>query len=162
MTNALNSEVTRLRQTVTEEALAVQQFVDLLSLEQKALSAGDTDDLPALAEKKTQLAGHLNHLAEQRNVTLAVLGFSADREGIEAWCAQHPAEQVAKTTWANILKLAREAHELNRVNGELIQLRMNATSAGLEALRASKSSLDLYGPDGQSSKAGHRSIDHAV
>lgn len=161
MAKALNN-VAQLHQALTEEAQAIQQFVDLLSTEQKALSAGDTDELPALAENKSKLADHLNQLAERRNVMLVALGFSDNREGIEAWCSQHPAEEWTANTWASILKLAREARELNRLNGELIQLRMNATAAALEALRASKSSLDLYGPDGQSARTEQRRIDHAV
>jgi flagellar biosynthesis protein FlgN len=158
----LNKEEKHLVQAIAEEAQVVQQFVDLLSLEQTALTAGDTDGLPALAEQKSKLAVRLDNLAEQRNMTLKAMGFPADRNGIESWCAQHPAEQIAGDTWAGIIKLAREARELNRLNGELIQLRMNVTATALEALRASKNSLDLYGPDGQSAKAGHRRIDHTV
>jgi flagellar biosynthesis protein FlgN len=162
LADALNKEGKHLVHAIAEEAQVVQQFVDLLSLEQTALSAGDTDGLPALAEQKSKLAVRLDNIAAQRNATLVAMGFTTDRSGIEAWCIQHPAEKITMDTWASIIKLAREARELNRLNGELIQLRMNVTAAALEALRASKNSLDLYGPDGQSAKAGHRSIDHAV
>ena len=153
----------QLRQTISEEAQSVQEFVDLLLVEQKALSSGDTDELPILAESKGKLADHLNQLAEQRNAALATLGFGANRDGMESWCAKYPDEQEVARIWANVLTLAREARELNRLNGELIKLRMNATAAALEALRASKSSLDLYGPDGQSARTtGQRRIDHVA
>lgn len=155
--------VTQLRQTITEEGRGVQLFVDLLLIEQKALSSGNTDDLPVLAEKKSALADRLNILTEERNATLAALGFPGTRDGMEAWCAKHPGELETANIWAGVLTLAREARELNRLNGELIKLRMNTTAAALEALRASKTSLDLYGPDGQSAKTvGHRRIDHAA
>ena len=162
MTSTLNDDGKRLIQAISEEALAVQQFVALLSLEQTALSTGNTDDLPAFAENKGELASRLERLAEQRNAVLAAMGFSTNREGVEAWCSQHPTGKTVADTWADILKLAREARELNRLNGELIHIRLNATANALEALRVSKNSLDLYGPDGQSAKTGHRRIDHAV
>lgn len=152
----------RLVQGLNDEAQLIQQFVDLLLHEQKALSAGDTDALPALAEDKSKLAGQLDRMAEDRCNALLSMGFSADRKGIEAWCARFPTEQNVARTWERILDLAREAQALNHLNGELIQLRMNVTAAALESLRAGKSSLDLYGPDGQSAKTDHRRIDHAV
>ena len=149
-------------QGLNEEAGLIQQFIDLLLHEQRALSDGDTDALPALAEDKSKLAGQLDRIAEDRGRALLAMGFSADRQGIEAWCARFPAEQAATRTWERILDLAREAQALNHLNGELIRLRMNVTAAALEALRAGKSTLDLYGPDGQSARTGHRRIDHAV
>lgn len=149
-------------QGLNEEARLIQQFVDLLLHEQKALSAGDTDVLPKLADDKSGLAAQLNRIAEDRGRMLVAMGFSADRAGVEAWCARYPEEQTAARTWNTILGLAREAQALNQLNGELIQLRMNFTAAALESLRAGKSSLDLYGPDGQSAKTDHRRIDHAV
>jgi len=158
----LSLEAKTLKQTITEEAAVVQQFVDQLKLEQTALSAGDTDNLSTFADQKSMLAVRLGDLAERRNALVAAQGFSPDRKGIEAWCEKHPAELAAAGTWAKILKLASEARELNILNGKLIQLRMNFTAKALEALQAGKNSLDLYGPDGQSTKTGHRRIDHAV
>lgn len=147
---------------LNEELRLIQQFVDVLLNEQKALTAGDTDALPKLAEDKSRLAGQLDRVAENRGRVLLAMGFSSDRKGIEALFARYPVEQTAAHTWERILNLAREAQALNHLNGELIQLRMNVTAAALESLRAGKNSLDLYGPDGQSAKAEHRRIDHAV
>lgn len=147
---------------LNDEARLLQQFVDLLLLEQKALSAGSTDDLPPLAEEKSKLAVQLDRIAEYRGKSLVAMGFSADRKGIEAWCARFPTDQTAAHMWEKVVDLAHEAQALNRLNGELIQLRMNVTAAAMESLRVGKSSLELYGPDGQSAKADHRRIDHAV
>lgn len=149
-------------QTLSAEAEAVRQFVALLKLEQNVLSSGHTDDLPALAEQKSTLALHLNSLATQRNAALAAHGLSADRSGVEAWCAKHPEEKTAGKTWSAILSLAGEARELNRLNGELIQIRMQYNSKALEALQGGRNSLDLYGPDGQSTTPGKRRINDVV
>ncbi len=144
------------------EVEAVGQFIALLKLEQASLSSGNTDELPAYAEEKLQLASRLNALATQRNGTLARHGFGADRAGVEAWCAEHPADETAAKAWSTILSQAREARELNTMNGELIHIRMQYNAKALEALQGGNNSLDLYGPDGQSKVAGPRRINHSV
>ncbi len=147
---------------MSAEVEAVQQFVDILKLEQASLSQGNTDDLPGFAEKKTKLAVNLNNLATKRNAVLAEQGLNADRAGVEAWCAKHPQEKNAAKVWFGILSLAGEARELNRLNGELIQMRMQYNAKALEALQGGRTSLDLYGPDGQSTALSSRRINDAV
>ncbi len=144
------------------EAEAVQQFVGILKLEQASLSQGNTDDLPGFAEQKSKLAVHLNSLAAKRNAVLAAQGLNANRAGVEAWCAKHPQERNAAKVWSGILTLASEARELNRLNGELIQMRMQYNTKALEALQGGRSSLDLYGPDGQSTASNSKRIYDAV
>ena len=162
VTDTPSGEARILRQILVKEAAAVQQFVDLLKREQLSLSSGNTEDLPELAEQKVQLAKHLDQLAASRCASLIAQGFTTDHSGIEAWCTKHATKEVTKDSWAKILELAREAHELNRLNGELIRLRLQFNAKALEALRVGESSLSLYGPDGQSTKPEHRRIDHAV
>ena len=151
-----------LEQTVVAEAQAVEQFVELLKLEHDSLRRGDTDALAGHAEQKLKFADQLNELAAQRNAALAALGFGSDRAGADAWCAQRPEEEIATKAWATILALAGEARELNRLNGELIRLRMQFNAKALEALRGGASSLDLYGPDGQATVPGQQRINHSV
>lgn len=149
-------------QTLLSEAEAVQQFVDLLKLEQSALSTGNTDDLPSYTDKKMVLAANLNRLAVERNAFLATQGLGANLVGIGAWFANHPKEHQANNTWSSVLALAREARELNRLNGELIQIRMQYNAKALEALKGGNHTLNLYGPDGQSTTSNQNRIDDAV
>lgn len=149
-------------QTISSEEKTLLEFVELLAIEQTALGNGKTDELPALSERKSNFAVQLNDLAAQRNRLLAALGFSADRTGMEQWCARHSELTDSKQTWARVLSLASEARELNRLNGELIQMRMQYNTQALEALRGTRNSLQLYGPDGQSTATGHRRINDAV
>ena len=149
-------------QNLTVEVEAVLQFVDILKREQAALGQGVTEELPVFAEQKSTLAVRLNNLATQRNAALAAQGLNADRSGVEAWCAKHPNEKNAKAIWDRILLLAGEAKELNRLNGELIQMRMQYNAKALEALMGGNKSLDLYGPDGQSTTPNNSRINDAV
>ena len=149
-------------QALQDEVGVIRGFTELLKLEQSALSDGNTDELLELANKKEQASNQINRLAAQRNQLLAAQGLPPDRAGIEAWCAKNPSETAGAAAWSSILSLASEARELNRLNGELIQLRMQFNSRALEALQGRKDALDLYGPDGQAKTHEHRRINHAV
>lgn len=162
LTTRLNPETTALLQTIAKEAEAVQQFVDLLKLEQEELSHGKVDNLPSLAEKKNLLALHLNDLSSKRNTSLAAQGFSADRSGIEAWCKSQPTNDNASKIWFRILSLAEEARELNRLNGVLIGMHMQHNAKALEVLLRNRSPLNLYGPDGQTQSPGNGRINDAA
>lgn len=162
MAKTQNPETSALQQTLVAEAEAVQQFAELLKLEQTSLSSGKTDELPAYAEQKEKLAVRLNTLSAQRNAALAAQGLDADRAGVEAWCAKHPNEKDLAAAWSGILLRAGEARELNRLNGELIQIRMQYNAKALEALQGGNNSLALYGPDGQSTTSGNTRINDAV
>lgn len=149
-------------QALQEEAAEIQRFTELLKLEQVALSNGNTEELLVFATQKDHCASRINQLATQRNALLTAQGFIADRPGIEAWCAKNPKETLAASVWTSILSLAREAQELNRLNGELIQMRLQYNNKALEALRGQENSLSLYGPDGQSTGQGQQRINHTV
>lgn len=162
MSTAANTGVAAFAQSLVSEAESVGEFVRLLKLEQAALASGDTAKLPAMAEEKANLAAALNAFAERRNAALAAQGFAPDRIGVEAWCAKHGTNKNAAPAWAKILQFAGEARELNRVNGELIKMRMQYNASALEALRGGNSAFDLYGPDGQATSSGNRRINDAV
>ncbi|MDR1163327.1 MAG: flagellar protein FlgN [Candidatus Accumulibacter sp.] len=144
------------------EAEAVRRFVGLLRAENQALSDDDTDRLPTLAAEKEELAVHLKQLTEQRDAELRLLGHTADSKGVIKWCAEHPAEVGVGDAWAAILADAREAKELNALNGELIKARIDHSAKALEILRHGDDPLELYGPDGQSKKHGLKRINDAA
>ena len=150
-----------LRTLIENEARLLDQFVDLLRREQTSLSQGAAEELPELAEQKNGLVIQLNDLSARREAFLEARAFPANRAGIDAWFAQEK-DRDATDAWQKVLALATEARELNRVNGELIQTRMQSTAKALEALSGAKTSLELYGPDGQSTKPGSRRINDAV
>lgn len=147
--------MTDLLRTLTAEADAVLRFVDLLKQEQQTLASGDVDTLTPLISQKNVLATELAELAKQRNTVLAAEGLEPDRTGVEAWCNLHPTKDKVATAWSRVLSLASEARELNRVNGELIQIRMQHNTQALQALQGASRPLNLYGADGQT--VGHSS-----
>lgn len=143
------------------EAGAVSAFVSLLEQEQEALKAGDADALPAIVDQKAAAARQLAPISASRNTELARCGLSGDRDGMLAWLDKHPQDGAARRHWETLQALAAEARELNRVNGELIRMRMNHNAQMLETLLASNRQ-DFYGADGQTSaSAARRIIDSA-
>ena len=143
---------------VEAEVTAVQSFLALLELEQGLLVKGEVDELIDLARQKNELAAQITALGSRRTEALAAAGLPADRPGIDAWLAVHPSETQARDAWNSLMSLAGQAHEVNRANGELIQIRMQHNAQALEALLGSNASLALYGPDGQNTPASGRRI----
>ena len=143
---------------VEAEVTAVQRFLALLELEQGLLVKGEVDELIDLAREKNELAAQITELGSRRTEAVAAGGLPADRPGIDAWLAVHPSETRARDAWNSLMSLAGQAHEVNRTNGELIQIRMQHNAQALEALLGSNASLALYGPDGQNTPASGRRI----
>jgi len=160
--NVSAADFSEFLKAISDEAESVQRFVELLTQEQTILTEGKIDELPALADKKEKLATELNTLTRLRSQYLSSQGFATDRTGMQAWSAKHPEHKDATASWNKTLTLAAQAKELNRLNGQVIQLRMQYNSQALEILRRKESPLDLYGPDGRSSLQGDRKINDVV
>lgn len=153
--------MTPLADVIRREADLASAFVIVLEEEQQVLKDGHPDSLPALVERKAELIAGLNPLSAERNRILTAARLPADRQGMEAWFRNHPGDTATRSEWKRLLDLTQHAHELNRVNGELIRLRQQHTTATLEALLPNQS-RDLYSPEGQpSSLAARRIIDSA-
>jgi flagellar biosynthesis protein FlgN len=144
------------------EVDAVARFVELLKLERDTLSGGDINNLDSLVQRKNDVAAELQALTDRRNSLLAGMGFEPDRMGVEAWLAAHPANNAAQKSWSQVLSLAKEARELNLLNGELIKMSIQHNSKALETLRGATRQPNLYGPDGQSAPQNSRRIYDSV
>lgn len=156
------AEPSELLRTVTTEADIAAKFIALLKLEQSALTDGNIDSLNDLIQRKTEVCSSLAALAAQRNTFLTTQKLAPDRLGIEAWLKRYPAEKQLRAAWSKVLTLANEGRELNRVNGELIRLRMQHNAQMLDALMGASKSLNLYGPDGKTTSPGGQRINAAV
>ena len=144
---------------VAEEAALFEQFVGLLEAEQVALTQGNTDELARIAAEKEPRAGDLQNIARMRESRLTASGLSPDRLGMADWTAMHP---EALPAWEKTLALASRARDINRLNGELIAMRMQYNARILEILQRNTITLDLYGPDGKTSSQGERRIKDSV
>ncbi len=152
------SEAAAFSQIVDSEIAAAQRFVALLEREQQMLIKGEVDDLLDLVREKNGIAAELVRLAAQRKRLLSASGLPDDRQGMAAWFAAHSGASSVHSVWSALLAVAGQARELNRVNGELIQERMQNNAQALEVLLGSNAAANLYGPDGQSAPPSGRRI----
>lgn len=127
---------------LSSERDALRAFVVLLEREQEALLGTDTDALLPLAEKKTKDSDNIHALARERRESLP------DSLSTEKWLQANSPAGLA--LWHEVRQLAEQAQRQNRLNGELIQLKMRYNQQALVALvGATQHAAGIYGADGQ-------------
>lgn len=129
-----------------EESRVVVEFLHVLRQEQEALIAGQIDLILPLSGGKEAYCQRLDRFARQRLVLLSGSGLAAG-ETLNNWLKAQ--DQRVRDTWQHLLKLAEEARNLNRQNGQLIASRMQSNSQALNVLLSAADRASLYGPDGQ-------------
>jgi len=134
---------------LTAEYTALLNFVALLEREQGMLVENRTDRLLELSEQKSTDALSLNELAETRRSLLQKKIPAFSIATIHAWLAAHNPQGLA--VWHEVLALAERAQQLNRTNGELIQMKLRHNQQSLAVLSNAVNKANLYGPDGQPS-----------
>lgn len=127
---------------LNKEREALRAFVALLEREQEALLGTDTEALLPLAEQKTQASDTIHALARERRESLP------DSLSTEKWLQANAPTSLA--LWHEVRQLAEQAQRQNRLNGELIQLKMRYNQQALVALvGATQHAAGIYGADGQ-------------
>lgn len=138
------SPITSLR----AEHTLLAALTEVLKQEQQHLVVADTDSLQAVTTEKSALVRQLAALAGERHGALEAAGFEAGEDGMAAWMAA-VADEPARSLWQEVLDQTRQAKELNRLNGMLINRHMGHTQSALAALRPpAQSSNSFYGPSG--------------
>jgi flagella synthesis protein FlgN len=72
---------------------------------------------------------------------------------MEPWLAVGGNDEL-RSLWNRLLELSREAKELNRVNGMLVNKQLAHTQGMLNALRPAAAGAGVYGPGGQAMPSG--------
>lgn len=135
--------------TLRDEQQLIGSIVELMKTEQQLLISADADGLSTLVPKKLQLAQQAVGLSRMRHKALSAAGFVADEAGMEPWLAVGGNEDT-RALWARLLDLTRQAKELNRVNGMLINKQLAHTQGTLNALRGEAGgAAGVYGRTGQ-------------
>ncbi len=140
--------------TLQDELKLLGCLIDLMKQEQQFLVAANTEGLDTLTPLKNQLIEQMAALSAQRHRSLGADGFVESEVGMEAWLVRI-ANPLASGAWQQLLDKAREAKELNRVNGMLINKQMTNNLTLINAMRAPAGAADtaFYGPSGQTTTA---------
>lgn len=137
-------------QTLAAEHQHLSALVVLMKQEQQMLVALDADALTDLTPKKNALVAELAALSRQRHGALAAAGCEGSEAGMEPWLAVG-GNGAAREQWETMLATAREAKELNRVNGMLINRQLAHNQGVLNAMRTPTNAPAgaIYGASGQ-------------
>ncbi|GAB3371687.1 flagella synthesis protein FlgN [Massilia agri] len=141
--------------TVSQEQQHVSALIALMKQEQTLLVAADADGLAELTPRKNTLLQELAALSTQRHAALLAAGCEGSEAGMEPWLAVG-GNPDARSQWEALLELARQAKELNRVNGMLINKQLAHNQGVLNALRmpAGAEAGGVYGSSGQTLGSG--------
>ncbi len=141
--------------TLPDEQRLIASLIELMKQEQQFLVKADTDGLDQITPQKAELVQQAAQLASARHKSLGAAGVAATEAGMEAWLAKS-GDDAARAAWVALLDLAREAKELNRVNGMLVNKQMTNTQMVINAMRtpAGGSDAGVYGPSGQAGAGG--------
>ena len=134
---------------IANERDAVRVFIDVLRREQHALQQADVSVLLPLAAEKASHAQQLAELTQTREQWLAVPDSFEDQGDMERRLADHPTAAMA---WQELLRLAETAHQINEINGILVNQRLRYNQQRLSALQAAARGIHdngLYGSNGQ-------------
>ena len=139
------SENIKLTACLREERDTLQQCVELLDREQQLLIGGDIDALADLTQQKISALELAARNTSARERCLTGRGLSADNDGMSELLQDQPA---LRSMWYDILNRAKEARDLNRVNGFLIEARIDRNHHALAVMHQVANSAFTYGNDG--------------
>jgi flagella synthesis protein FlgN len=129
---------------------ALGAFISLLQAEQEILIQGNADRLAAIAPEKSAQIDLLARLGQKRDHYLSDQNLPLSAAGVETWFSRYPAKTGAlRKTWAESLRRAEMARQINISNGMLIETRMQQNRQKLTVLQSAVSSEHTYRPDGQ-------------
>jgi len=141
-------DVSMLTRTIDREVAVLRAFTDVLHSEQAALIYGDTDQLAAFVQPKSQHMLDLTRHGDERGRWLAGLGLTTNRAGMERLLQAYPAATALQTSWRQLLQLTETAQQLNTTNGMLIDARLGSTQRALNAIFSTARMPGAYGADG--------------
>jgi flagella synthesis protein FlgN len=141
--------------TLRNEQQLLASILDVMKQEQQLLVSADADGLAAITPEKLTLAQQLGEMSRLRHMALAGAGFAGDESGMEPWLAVG-GNDGARAEWDRLLDLTRQAKEINRVNGMLLNKQLAHTTGVLNAVRGNTGSGTggVYGASGQTLAAG--------
>jgi len=129
---------------LSREYAATGNFLALLELESQAMTDGDFGALPALAQRKSQLADEITALSHQREEEQLAMGYPAGSVGAQACAAS--GGPALRQAWSGLLACATLAREHNHRNGVMIHTHLDFTRQSISFLQAR--GQPLYGADG--------------
>ncbi len=132
-----------------KEKRTTRTFLEILYKEEEILVQGRINDLDSVISKKTEIISELEKINEQRSQYLSSQGYPANKSGMQQWLAEHASGIELHELWNQLIKLARQANQINQINGRAILLQLQYNQRSYLALQSAAGNISLYGPKGQ-------------
>ena len=135
----------------------LQQLLDALHNEHKALSENDLKAVQIISEEKILLMEHLEDLNKERRTLLEQAGLDITSTGIEDFLqnSKSPRAPLIKSLWEDISNLSSQCDKQNNINGIIIESNKRHTENALSILQGKQQNTELYSKKGESIKASH-------
>lgn len=131
---------------LSEEAVELRLFEELLEQEHRAIIAKDMEKIDATARSRQDRTGSLARIEAQRRLLCRMHGLSADRPGLETlmgWCDP---EGSLVPTLRDCIERAVRCRDLNDRNGTLVSALLKHVERRLAVLRGESDIGVTYGP----------------
>lgn len=162
MTVALNPQNARqLLQLLEQDKQVSQRLIALLSEERAALEKRDYSRYHELIEQKKEVLLSLDKVDRDRRVLMESMGYSVDKDGMEALISQLPAAWQARfqTLWSELTSNLATCRHLNEVNGRILNHAQQAIERLMSFLRGVSPQQSIYNRQGKKGLlAGNRSL----
>jgi|GEM_PF-409678 len=141
----------QLRSILESELDTASQLSLLLENERNSLTESNSKLMSEMTAKKQPLVVKLEQLGRQRESTLQLAGFSAGKEGLEAFIEnQVPQDKQALITLLTSLKVAaKSCKENNQINGGIVNVNRQYLQKAVNILRGKDVNPSSYGPGGE-------------
>lgn len=136
----------------------LQQLLNALNNEHKALSENDHKSLHEISEEKILLMEHLEDLNKERRVILENAGLDITSTGIEDFFQNTTSAKAPhmKALWAEVSKVTRQCDKQNNINGIIIEANKRHTENAISILQGKQQNTELYSKNGESIKSSHK------
>jgi flagella synthesis protein FlgN len=138
---------------VENEIEQSQRLLDLLCTEYTLLQKDSPQALQKLTEEKKQQLKQVEAAVLDHNRFLKQLGFSADRQGTEAFIQQSGEDERVTDTWHRFTALLDACQKQNMINGGAVQLNQRHVTQTLDILKGISQQDKTYGRSGESKPA---------
>ncbi len=141
----------QLRSILLAERDTASALLALLKSEREPLTSSDSEVMTKISAQKQPLLVQLEQLARQRVVVLNSEGFSADKDGLEAFIENQtePAANELKVILKSLKLAAKGCKENNQINGSIVNVNRQYLQKAMSILRGRDVNSTAYGPGGE-------------
>ena len=141
----------QLQKILQAEQYTASQLLEILTAERDALMKSESDTIEKMTANKQPLTVQLEQLGRQREAILQAEGFSADKEGLEAFIAnQNDVEAHQLQSLLEQLRITAHAcRDNNQINGGIVNVNRQYLYRAMSVLRGRDMNITSYGPGGE-------------